>query len=211
MNTPTDEKTGAMIYNGQPLIMEPYIGATTPKDIATELMQEDAKSNPELAQFMKDMKGVLNEDSALNQYAQLYLKYMDESPVSEILSLAESLGVKITEFSVLKPYASEGYGKLKRKINEFAEKDKKGQLSAQAKREYYALKANINVLDQKINNAYRKKIESQAEKMQDKKKNYLNDPKNTPNIIDFVQKRDKLTKYEKLTSQAYEWGLAKAA
>jgi hypothetical protein len=208
---PQDEKTGAMIYGGAPLITYPYQTPITPIDVAKKLMDEDAKSNPELAQFLKDFDDILKSGESIKKYNELYQKYMNESKLSEIVKLGKSLGVKYDNLDALKPYMNKSLSELTKTVKEYAELEQKGELTPEQKVKYYILQENFINLQRNIANMYKSMIESQAEKMQKKRRDYLNDPENKKNIIEFVSNRDKSRIYGEKATKSYESGLAEAA
>jgi hypothetical protein len=203
INTPSDEKTGAMMYGGAPLVTAIHKQPITAYDIAMSSMRKDAKSNPALSQFMEDMKEVLSDDKALQRYAELYQKYMNKSPLSKIVKLAQSLGVDV-DVEALKPYMGKSLEKLTEDIKKYQELDAKGKLKPGQKAEYLILQTNVVNLQAEINEAYQSKIKKGAKKKHDKRLAYLRDPKNRPNITKYLAESDAANKHKGAADEAYK-------
>ncbi len=206
---PVDKETGAIIRGGAPLVYEPF-EPVSPYKIAMKLMRKDAESNPELAQFMEDMDGILNSPDALKKYAELYAKYMIKSPLSRVAKLAKSLGIIVDE-EALKPYMGKSMEELGKDIANYEKLDKDGKLTAEQKTEYQILQANVMNLTSKINSTYASRIEKEADKIQAKRVNYLKDRKNKGDIIRYNFDADEAGKHQERANKAYEKMEKKAA
>ncbi len=204
---PRDEQTGEMLYGGKKLSYAPF-GPVSPQKVAMDLMRKD-KSNPELAQFMKDMEDVLTNDEAVKKYVELYAKYMQKSKLSSIASLATSLGINIDR-EAIRHYMDKPMEKLDETIKDYQKRDKDGKLNAVEKAEYLVLQANVEGLRSKISEAYKSKVEKELGKIQDKRLKHLNAQQNRASIIRFVYHSDEAKKHKTKADEAYE-PIAKAA
>jgi hypothetical protein len=207
LSMPLDKETKAMVKDGAVLATAPYTNHLNPRDIAMKIMYEKAGSNPGLAAFMKQMAPVLESDAATKRFAELYNQYINESKLSEIVTLAESLGVKIENIESLRPYRDKT---IEQTQNNLAEEIKNGNTSAEKQVELYAVVAGINKLKRKINESYRKQIEARAESAQTARDDYLDNPTKRNEIVDVVRKDNARQEATQAYAEAYNTsGLSK--